>query len=111
LAQGLVAGAGEAGQGNGLGTRVRGPVRLRAAIPAGTVFLAEGTHDSPANALTERTVAVRRVGSGPGVDGVGAIQAVGATEGHAEMPPSAPLDIPPVAGGHATAGGGEGGDA
>jgi NADH-quinone oxidoreductase subunit G len=80
-------------------------VRLRAAIPHGTVFIAEGTHDNPANALTERTVAVRRIGPGAGVDGVGAVQAVGAAEGLAEMPPSAPLDIPPVAGGEGTVGG------
>jgi NADH-quinone oxidoreductase subunit G len=87
------------------GTRVRGPVRLRAAIPTGTVFVAEGTHESPANLLTERTVAVRRIGPGAGVDGVGAVQAMPATEGLAEAPASAPLDIPPVSGGHATAGG------
>jgi hypothetical protein len=30
---------------------------------------------------------------------------VGATEGHAEMPPSAPLPIPPVTGGEGTVGG------
>jgi hypothetical protein len=53
-------------------------------------------------------VAVRRVGPGAGVDGVGAIQAVGATEGLAEMPQSAPLEIPPVAGGHSTTGGSAG---
>jgi hypothetical protein len=39
---------------------------------------------------------------------VGAIQAVGATEGLAEMPQSAPLEIPPVAGGHTTTGGSSG---
>jgi hypothetical protein len=50
-------------------------------------------------------VAVRRIGPGAGVDGVGAVQAVGAAEGLAEMPPSAPLDIPPVAGGEGTVGG------
>jgi NADH-quinone oxidoreductase subunit G len=33
------------------GHRVRGPAVVRAAIPAGSVFVAEGTHDSPANVL------------------------------------------------------------
>ena len=50
--------AGEAGRGNG--TRVRGPVRLRAAIPHGSVFLAEGTPQEPSNALTGAFVEVRR---------------------------------------------------
>jgi NADH-quinone oxidoreductase subunit G len=44
------------------GTRVRGPARLRAAMPGGSVFLVEGTHEQPANLLTEPLVAVRRVG-------------------------------------------------
>ena len=44
------------------GTRVRGAARLRAAIPGGSVFLVEGTHEEPANVLTEPLVAVRRVG-------------------------------------------------
>jgi hypothetical protein len=30
------------------------------------VFLVEGTHDQPANALTDPLVAVRRVGAGDG---------------------------------------------
>jgi NADH-quinone oxidoreductase subunit G len=42
------------------GTRVRGAAKLRAAIPGGSVFLAEGTHEEPANALTEALVEVRR---------------------------------------------------
>jgi NADH-quinone oxidoreductase subunit G len=45
------------------GTRVEGPVRLRAAIPGGSVFLAEGTHEQPANALTEPLVEIRRIGA------------------------------------------------
>jgi NADH-quinone oxidoreductase subunit G len=80
------------------GTRVRGAARLRASIPTGEVFLVEGTHEDPANALTEPLVAVARVG------GVGAGAAAAATaavvtpagEGEAEAPPSAPLDIPPT---------------
>jgi NADH-quinone oxidoreductase subunit G len=54
--------AGEAGWGNG--TRVRGAARLRAAVPGGSVFLVEGTHEQPANVLTDPLVAVRRVGGG-----------------------------------------------
>jgi NADH-quinone oxidoreductase subunit G len=46
------------------GTRVRGAARLRAAVPGGSVFLVEGTHDQPANVLTDPLVAVRRVGGG-----------------------------------------------
>jgi NADH-quinone oxidoreductase subunit G len=34
------------------GHRLRGAAVVRAAIPAGSVFVAEGTHDSPANVLT-----------------------------------------------------------
>ena len=43
------------------GTRVVGAVRLRAAVPGGSVFIAEGTHEQPANALTEPLVEIRRV--------------------------------------------------
>jgi NADH-quinone oxidoreductase subunit G len=88
------------------GTRVRGPVRLRAAIPAGSVFVAEGTHADPANALTERTVEVRRIGGAPELhDAALAVQAAPGIEGRSEMPPSAPLDIPPASGGEGTVGG------
>jgi NADH-quinone oxidoreductase subunit G len=47
------------------GTRVRGAARLRASVPGGCVFLVEGTHEQPANLLTEPLVAVRRVGGAP----------------------------------------------
>ncbi len=79
---------------------------LRAAVPRGTVFLAEGTHDQPANALTEAVVAVRRVAgaAGPVATGFPA-QVQPAAEGLAEAPASAPLDIPPTAGGDKTTGG------
>jgi NADH-quinone oxidoreductase subunit G len=78
------------------GTRVRGAVKLRAAVPGGSVFLAEGTHDQPANALTEPMVEVRRLG-GPAAPEASAVatQVAPAAEGLAEMPPSAPLDLPP----------------
>jgi len=42
------------------GTRVKGAVKLRAAVPGGSVFIAAGTHDQPANALTEPMVEVRK---------------------------------------------------
>jgi NADH-quinone oxidoreductase subunit G len=78
------------------GTRVQGAVKLRAAIPGGSVFLAEGTHEQPANALTESLVEVRRVG-GPAAPEPSAVpvQVAPAAEGLAEAPPSAPLPIPP----------------
>jgi NADH-quinone oxidoreductase subunit G len=43
------------------GTRVRGTVKLRAAVPAGSVFIAEGVRGEPANSLTEPLVTVTRV--------------------------------------------------
>jgi NADH-quinone oxidoreductase subunit G len=78
------------------GTRVEGAVRLRAAIPGGSVFIAEGTHEQPANALTESLVEVRRV-AGPAEPEPSAVpaQVAPAVEGLAEAPPSAPLPIPP----------------
>jgi NADH-quinone oxidoreductase subunit G len=79
------------------GTRVKGAVRLRAAVPGGSVFLAEGTPEDPANALTEPFVEVRRIAGpeAPEPSAVGVLSTP-AGEGHAEMPPSAPLDIPPA---------------
>jgi NADH-quinone oxidoreductase subunit G len=79
------------------GTRVKGAVKLRAAVPGGSVFLAEGTHDQPANVLTAAMVEVRRVGA-PAQPEPSAVpaQVTPAAEGLSEMPSSAPLDIPPV---------------
>ncbi len=76
------------------GTRVTGPVRLRAAVPGGSVFLAEGTHEQPVNALTEPMVEVRRVGTTEPEASAVAAQVAPAAEGLSEMPPSAPLDLP-----------------
>jgi NADH-quinone oxidoreductase subunit G len=78
------------------GTRVQGAVKLRAAVPAGSVFLSEGVHGQPANRLTEPLVSVRRVAgaAAPEATAVPA-QVAPAAEGLAEMPPSAPLPIPP----------------
>ncbi len=76
------------------GTRVKGAVKLRAAVPGGSVFLAEGTHEQPANVLTEPLVQVRRVG-GPSTEASAvAAQVAPSAEGLSEMPPSAPLDLP-----------------
>jgi NADH-quinone oxidoreductase subunit G len=86
--------ADEVGRGNG--TRVRGPVRLRAAVPHGSVFIAEGTPDQPSNVLTESLVEIVRVGGADAQPGAAAIQSTPAVEGLAEAPPSAPLEIPPT---------------
>jgi NADH-quinone oxidoreductase subunit G len=43
------------------GSRVQGAVKLRAAVPAGSVFVAEGVHGQPANRLTDALVTVRRM--------------------------------------------------
>jgi NADH-quinone oxidoreductase subunit G len=88
------------------GTRVQGAVKLRAAVPGGTVFLAEGTHEQPANVLTEAMVEVRRIG-GASPAGASALpaQVSPAVEGLAEAPASAPMDIPPTTGGEKTSGG------
>jgi NADH-quinone oxidoreductase subunit G len=45
------------------GSRVRAGVKLRSAIPPGTVFLAEATKEDPANVLTEPLVTIERVGA------------------------------------------------
>ena len=45
-----------------VGGGVRAKARIRAAIPAGTVFLAEATLEDPANLLTEPLVRVARAG-------------------------------------------------
>jgi NADH-quinone oxidoreductase subunit G len=79
----------------GNGTRVRGAARLRAAVPAGSLFLVEGTDDQPANLLTEPLVAVRPVGRGAERPDAEPVIVTPAAE-QAEAPPSAPLDIPPT---------------
>jgi NADH-quinone oxidoreductase subunit G len=85
------------------GTRVRGRATLRASVPPGSVFVLEGAHDQPGNVLTAPLVEVRRVGgAAPAADGTPAV-VTPAGEGPGEAPASAPLDIPPVAGGGSTA--------
>ena len=44
------------------GTRIEGTVKLRAAVPAGSVFVGEGVRGAPANLLGEPLVEVRRPG-------------------------------------------------
>jgi NADH-quinone oxidoreductase subunit G len=77
------------------GTRVRGAVKLRAAIPGGSVFIAEGTREEPANVLVDGAVEVRRIGGPPPAEpSAVAAQVAPAAEGLAEPPPSAPLPLP-----------------
>jgi NADH-quinone oxidoreductase subunit G len=89
------------------GTRVQGPVKLRAAVPGGSVFLAEATHEQPVNVLTEPLVEVRRIGTEPRTPSAVPAMVQPAAEGLAEAPASAPQDIPPV-GPDTMTGGGKG---
>ena len=73
-------------------------MKLREAIPAGSVFLAEGIASDNANVLPSGVVEIHRVmGSPPTPTDPSAApaQVAPAVEGLAEMPPSAPLPIPP----------------
>jgi len=79
------------------GTRLRGAVKLRAAVPAGSLFMAEGTHEDPVNLLSEALVRVERAGGPEALEPSAVpVQVAPAVEGHAEMPPSAPLPQPPL---------------
>jgi NADH-quinone oxidoreductase subunit G len=86
-----------AGEDGGRGSRVRASVMLRAAIPSGTIFLAEGTLQDPANVLTEPLVRIERVGGARPTHEPSAVpaQVAPSAEGLSEMPPSAALPIPP----------------
>jgi NADH-quinone oxidoreductase subunit G len=77
------------------GSSVSAGVKLRASIPSGTVFLAEATPEDPANVLTGALVTVERVGPAGWEPSAVAQQVTPAAEGLSEMPPSAPLPIPP----------------
>jgi NADH-quinone oxidoreductase subunit G len=79
----------------GNGTRVSASVKLRDAVPAGTVFLAEGTREDGWNVLTSGLVEIHRVGPGSVEPSAVTAQIQPAVEGLAEMPQSAPLPIPP----------------
>jgi NADH-quinone oxidoreductase subunit G len=80
----------------GNGTRVRALARLRQAVPAGTVFLAEGIASDNANVLTDGLVEIHRVGPAPNEPTGAPVVAQPAVDGLAEMPPSAPqLPVPP----------------
>ena len=79
------------------GHRVQGSASLRAAVPAGSVFVVEGTTESPSNVLTEPLVEIRRLPGGPATEvptGMPVVQQP-AVEGLAEAPQSAPLESPP----------------
>ncbi len=82
--------AGPAGDGASGAGGVRAAVRLREAIPAGSVFLAEGTREDTVNVLTDALVELRPVGRTDHVP----LPSDMAAE-HAEAPPSAALPIPP----------------
>jgi hypothetical protein len=60
------------------------------------VFLVEGTHEEPANALAETLVEVRRIGGTADHPAATPALVTPAGEGLAEAPASAPLDIPPT---------------
>jgi NADH-quinone oxidoreductase subunit G len=83
------------------GTRIRAAAALRAAVPVGSVFMAEGTRTDSANTLTEPLVEVRRVGgaAAPRPDGTPVVHAPAGGDGLAEMGQSAPLESPPGTGG------------
>jgi hypothetical protein len=71
---------------------------VRDAVPAGAVFLADGTPTDSASELTEPLVEVARIESPPtraGEASAAPAHAEPAAAG-AEMPPSAPLAIPPT---------------
>jgi NADH-quinone oxidoreductase subunit G len=59
-AQALGVGEGDRVEVGTNGTRIAGSVKLRAAVPAGSVFVAEGVSGAPANLLREPLVQVRR---------------------------------------------------
>ena len=79
----------------GNGTRIPATANIRAAIPAGSVFVADGIAEHNANVLTHGIVDVHRVGPGSVDPSSIPIQSQPAVEGLAEMPPSAGLPIPP----------------
>jgi NADH-quinone oxidoreductase subunit G len=72
------------------GTRVTGPVKLRAAIPSGSVFVAVGVTDSPGNVLHPGPVEVRALA---GVTAGPVPVTVGAAGDEQPEPPS--LESPP----------------
>jgi len=79
----------------GQGSRVRANVKLRASVPAGSVFLAEGTAEDNSNVLTHGLVEIHRIGAGSLEPSAVAAQIQPAVEGLSEAPASAPLPIPP----------------
>jgi NADH-quinone oxidoreductase subunit G len=80
-----------------VGGAVEGIARVRAAVPAGTVFLIDGAIDAPGNLITDAGADVVRLATNGDASAV-PVLATPAAEGLAEMPPSAPLDLPPTQG-------------
>jgi NADH-quinone oxidoreductase subunit G len=78
------------------GSKVRAGVKLRASIPPGTVFLAEATAEQAPNALTGALATLERVPGArePHEPSAVPMQVAPAAD-RSEMPPSAPLPIPP----------------
>jgi anaerobic selenocysteine-containing dehydrogenase len=75
------------------GTTLSAKAMLRQAVPAGSAFLVEGTHESPANALTEPLITITRHG-GPATPGADADAAP-----IISTPAAGPLDPDQSAGG------------
>jgi NADH-quinone oxidoreductase subunit G len=92
---GHAVGTGEAGDNGGRGSSVEAGVKLRSAIPTGTVFLAEATKENPVNVLTGALVTIERVAGASWEPSAVPQQLTPAAEGLSEMPASAPLPIPP----------------
>jgi NADH-quinone oxidoreductase subunit G len=74
---------------------VRANVKLRDAVPAGSVFLAEGTAETTATCSRTGLVEIHRIGAGSLEPSAVAAQIQPAVEGLAEAPPPLPLPIPP----------------
>jgi NADH-quinone oxidoreductase subunit G len=81
-----------------VGDVVEGIARVRAAIPAGTVFLVEGTTDWPANRLDVPAAEVKRLSTNGHDPSAVAALVTPAVEGLPEALPSAALDLPPTPG-------------
>jgi NADH-quinone oxidoreductase subunit G len=72
------------------GSRVRGPVKLRATVPSGSVFVAVGVEDSPGNVLELGPVELARV---PG-EKAAPVSATGGAAGDEQPEPQA-MESPP----------------
>jgi NADH-quinone oxidoreductase subunit G len=81
------------------GTRVHGAAKLRHAVPAGTVFLAEGMSEQTASLLTDSLVEVRRTGVGASASSITPVMvAPAAGEDPADPPRNMDAESPPGTG-------------